>query len=199
MQGWQLKFRFYPIEIILFSTAIGIAATFAAPWLELRGTYAAWRIVEWHTFWRGEGGFQLASVVASDYPVTIEYATDEMRAALGACFALGSALGVWNAGVFSALVVMGARMRLRAGVSWLRVALEIGVILAVNGAVLYILTLVLAFPSSLAPKVDFRADAQVHSDSLIWSSVSLLPVAPASAVIAAVADGFAVGKLLHRW
>lgn len=29
-------------EVLFLSTAIGIVATLAAPWLELRGTYAAW-------------------------------------------------------------------------------------------------------------------------------------------------------------
>jgi len=33
------------IELILLSTAIGLVATFAAPWYELCGTFAAWRIV----------------------------------------------------------------------------------------------------------------------------------------------------------
>ena len=186
------------IELILVSTAIGIVATFAAPWLELRGTYAAWRIVEWHTFWRGESAFQLASVVASNYRVAIEYATGEMQSTLGACFALGSGLGLWHAGVLIALLVMGARMRLGAGASWPRVALEIAAILVVNAAVIYILTLLLTLPSSLSPKVDFRAGAEVHSDSLIWSDVTVLPVAPVFAVIAAIADVFALFKLIRE-
>ena len=33
------------VEFLIVSTAIGIIATFAAPWYELRGTFAAWRIV----------------------------------------------------------------------------------------------------------------------------------------------------------
>ncbi len=37
-----MRSRVSPTEILILSTAIGIAATFAAPWLELRGTYAAW-------------------------------------------------------------------------------------------------------------------------------------------------------------
>ena len=188
----------FPIELVLLSTAIGIVATFAAPWLELRGTYAAWRIVEWHTFWRGEGAFQLASVVASDYRVTIEYATVEMQSILGACFTLGSALGLWHLSALIALLVVGARMRLRAGESRLRVALEISAIFALNAAVIYILISLLALPSSLIPKVDFRAGAEVHSDSLIWSDVTVLPVAPAFALIAAAADVFALLRLVRQ-
>ena len=188
----------FPIELVLLSTAIGIVATFAAPWLELRGTYAAWRIVEWHTFWRGEGAFQLASVVASDYRVSIEYATVEMQSILGACFALGSALGLWHLSALIALLVVGARMRLRAGGSRLRVALEISAIFALNAAVIYILISLLALPSSLIPKVDFRAGAEVHSDSLIWSDVTVLPVAPAFALIAAAADVFALLRLVRQ-
>ncbi|HEX7587069.1 MAG TPA: hypothetical protein VF478_02030 [Anaerolineae bacterium] len=187
-----------PIEFLLLSTAIGIAATFAAPWLELRGTYAAWRIVEWHTFWRGESAFQLASVVASNYHVSVEYATGEMQLILRACFALGSALGLWHAGVLIALLVIGARMRLRAGASWPRVALEFAAIVVLNAAVIYLLALLLALPSSLTPKVDFRAGAEIHSDSLIWSDVTVLPVAPAFALIALAVDGFALIKLVRE-
>ena len=187
-----------PIEFLLLSTAIGIAATFAAPWLELRGTYAAWRIVEWHTFWRGESAFQLASVVASNYHVSVEYATGEMQLILRACFALGSALGLWHAGVLIALLVIGARMRLRAGASWPRVALEFAASVVLNAAVIYLLALLLALPSSLTPKVDFRAGAEIHSDSLIWSDVTVLPVAPAFALIALAVDGFALFKLFRE-
>ena len=186
------------IELFILSTAIGIAATFAAPWLELRGTYAAWRIVEWHTFWRGEGAFQLASVVAPNYPVTIEYATGEMRSMLGACFAFGSAAGLWHATMLLTLLVVGARTRLRAGKSRLSVLLEIAAIVALNTAVIYILAILLALPSSLTPKVEFRPGAEIHSDSLVWSSVSLLPVAPVFAVIAAVVDGAVLVKLVPK-
>jgi len=35
----------FPLELLILSTAVGILAAFAAPWYELRGTYAAWRIV----------------------------------------------------------------------------------------------------------------------------------------------------------
>jgi hypothetical protein len=187
-----------PIELLILSTAVGIAATFAAPWLELRGTYAAWRIVEWHTFWRGESAFQLASVVASDYRVTVEYATGEMQLILRACFALGSALGIWHASVLIVLLALGARMRLRAGASWPRVALEFAAIAVLNAAVTYLLALFLALPSSLTPKVDFRAGAEIHSDSLIWSNVAVLPVAPAFALIALAVDVFALVKLVRE-
>ena len=188
----------FPIELFILSTAIGIAATFAAPWLELRGAYAAWRIVEWHTFWRGEGAFQLASVIAPDYPVTIEYATGELQSMLRACFALGSVLGLWHAAMLVALLAIGARMRMRAGGSPQRVALEIAGLVALNAAVICLLALLLALPSSLTPKVDFLPGAGIHSDSLIWSSVILLPVAPAFAVIAAIVDGFALIRLVHQ-
>jgi hypothetical protein len=89
-QVCRLKFKPSTIEIILISTVIGIAATFATPWFELRGTFAAWRIVEWHTFWRGENAFQLGSVVAPDYHVPVEYATHEMRSMLSTWFALAA-------------------------------------------------------------------------------------------------------------
>jgi hypothetical protein len=187
-----------PTELMVLSTAIGIAATFAAPWLELQGTYAAWRIVEWHTFWRGEGAFQLASVVASNYRVTIEYATGEMQSTLRAGFALGSALGLWHALALSALLFMGARMRLNAGRSRARVALEIVAIVILNAAVIYLLALLLALPSSLTPKVDFRAGVEIHSDSLIWSNATVLPVAPVVALIAAAVNGFALVKLMRK-
>ena len=188
----------FPIELLILSTAIGLAATFAAPWLELRGTYAAWRIVEWHTFWRGDSAFQLSNVVASNYRVTVEYATGEMQFILRACFALGSALGLWHAGVLIALLAIGGRMRLRAGGSWVRVVLEIAAIVVLNAAVIYLLALLLALPSSLTPKVDFRAGAEIHSDSLIWSNVTVLPVAPAFALIALAVDGFALVKLVRE-
>ncbi len=183
-----------PIECLLLSTAIGFAATFAAPWLELRGTYAAWRIVEWHTFWRGDNAFELASVVAANYRVPVEFATTAMQDTVRAVFALGSALGAWQLIVLIALLIAGARMRLRTDASRARVAAEIAATIVVNVAVLYALAMLLALPSSLAPKVDFRASGSaVHSDSLIWSSITILPVAPALAVAAFV------GQLVALW
>lgn len=182
-----MKSRISPLEVFTISTAVGLAATFAAPWLELRGTYAAWRIDEWHTFWRGGSAFQLSSIVAANYRVPIEFTTTGMQAMLRDMFALGSALGAWHGIVLIALLVIGARMRLHAGGSRTRVALEFAAIIAVNAAVLYALAVLLALPSSLAPKVDFRANGTtLHSDSLIWSSITILPVAPALAIIAAL-------------
>jgi hypothetical protein len=182
-----MKSKISSVEILILSTAVGLAATFAAPWLELRGTYAAWRIDEWHTFWRGASAFQLSSVVAANYSVPIEFATTDMQAMLRDVFALGSALGAWHAIVLVALLIIGARMRLRAGGSRTRVALEFAAIIVVNIVVLYALAVLLALPSTLAPKVDFRANGTaIHSDSLIWSSITILPVAPALAIIAAL-------------
>ncbi len=183
-----MKSRISRIEIFILSTAIGLAATFTAPWLELRGTYAAWRIDEWHTFWRCAGAFQLSSVVAANYHVPIEFATGEMQAMLRDVFAVGSALAAWHSIALIALLVIGARLRLRAGGSPVRVALEFAAIVAVNVAVLYALAVLLALPSTLTSKVDFRASSVVHSDSLIWSSIAILPVAPALAMIAAIAQ-----------
>ncbi len=175
-------------ELFIISTAIGLVATFAAPWVELRGTYAAWRIVEWHTFWRGglddaQPAFQLASVVAADYRVPIEFATTAMQDTLRAIFAVGCALGAWHGIALIALLIAGARMRLRAGVRRSRVALEIAAIVLVNFAALYALAMLLALPSSLAPKVDFRSAADIHTDSLIWSGMTILPIAPAFAIL----------------
>ena len=89
----NVRLNFRVLELLILSTAIGVIATFAAPWYELRGTYAAWRIVEWHAFWRGDSAFQLASVVATNWQVPIEYATIEMPNTLRNLFALGSVLG----------------------------------------------------------------------------------------------------------
>lgn len=177
-----------PIEFLILSTAIGLVATFAAPWLELRGTYAAWRIVEWHTFWRGADAFQLASVVAADYRVPIEFATVSMQDTLRVVFAFGSALAAWHSIVLIALLVAGARMRLRAGVSRKRVAFEIAAIVFVNIGALFLFATLLALPSSLTPKVDFRSAADIHTDSLIWSSVTILPIVPGLAVLAVFGD-----------
>jgi hypothetical protein len=172
------------LELLLFSTAIGIFATFAAPWYELRGTYAAWRIVEWHTFWRGDSAFQLASVVAENFQVPIEYATAEMQNTLRNIFVFGSAVGAWHLIVLIVLFALGARWRLRSGVAMPRVALEIAGLLIINAVVLYALSVVLALPSSLTPKVDFRTATDIHTNSLIWSELNIFPVAPAFACIA---------------
>ncbi len=186
------------LELLIVSTAVGFVATFAAPWVELRGTYAAWRIVEWHTFWRGgfdgaQPAFQLASVVAANYHVPVEFATTAMQETLRAVFALGSALGAWFSIVLVALLAAGARMRLRARATRRRVAAEVIALVFVNLLVLYLLATLLALPSTLAPKVDFRAGADIHTDSLIWSGVSVLPIAPALAVLSIV------GQLVALW
>jgi hypothetical protein len=176
--------KFFFVELLLFSTAIGIIATFAAPWYELRGTYAAWRIVEWHTFWRGDSAFQLASVVATNFKIPIEYATAEMPNTLRNLFTLGSVLGAWHSIVLIVLLIIGARWRVKNGVAKSRVALEIVVLVIVNAIVLYGLAIVLASPSSLTPKIDFRAGAEIHTDSLIWSDLNIFPVAPALSIVA---------------
>ncbi len=181
-----MNYRSFFPELFALSTAVGLVATLAAPWLELRGTYAAWRIVEWHTFWRGEGSFQLASVVAANYRVPVEFVTAEMQSMLRDLFALGSALGAWHAIAFVALLIAGAQTRLRGSATRGRVAIEIAAIVCVNAAVLCLLMLLLALPASLAPKVDFRSAADIHSDSLIWSDVTLLPIAPALSILSAL-------------
>ncbi len=162
--------------------------------MELRGTYAAWRIVEWHTFWRGEDAFQLASVVSSSYRVPIEYATPDMQAMMRNLFALGSALGAWHIVALIALLVIGARWRLHGGANVKRTALEILALMVANLGVLYLLVLLLALPSSLSPKVDFRTTEDIHTNSLIWSSVNILPVAPVLSVLAVLGQLFALLK-----
>lgn len=182
------------IEFLILSTAVGIIATFAAPWYELRGTYAAWHIVEWHTFWRGENAFQLASVVAANFKVPIEYATAEMQNTLRNLFALGSVLGTWHSLVLIALIVVGARWRLKTGAAKSRVALEIAGLVIVNAIVLYGLAIVLALPSSLTPKIDFRAGSEIHTDSLIWSDLNVFPVAPVLSLIGVLGQIVALGR-----
>jgi hypothetical protein len=43
--GWFLNNKLLVVELFLLSTALGLIATFAAPWYELRGMFAAWRIL----------------------------------------------------------------------------------------------------------------------------------------------------------
>ncbi len=186
------------IELFVIATFIGILATFAAPWYELRGTYAAWRIVEWHTFWRGDSAFQLASVVATNFQVPIEYATVEMQSTLRNRFALGSVLGAWHSIALIVLLVIGARWRVRAGVPKMRVALEIAGLVIVNAIVLYGLAIVLASPSSLTPKIDFRTGAEIHTDSLIWSDLNLFPVAPVLSIVALLGQLVALRSAIVR-
>ncbi len=172
------------IDLLILSTAIGLIATFAAPWVELRGTFAAWRIVEWHTFWRGANAFMLGDVVASNYQMLIEFGTAAMQATLRDVFTLGSALAVWHSVAFIALLIAFARVRV--GVSRSRVARDIAAIVIVSALALGLLAFLLALPSSIATKVDFRTPADIHTDSLVWSSVDILPVAPMLSLIAAV-------------
>ncbi len=186
------------IEFIVVATAIGLVATCAAPWYELRGAFAAWRIVEWHTFWRGADAFQLSSVVASNYHVPIEYASMAMQNTLRAVFVIGSALGAWHIGVVMGLLIAGARMRRRTGASKLRVALEIGTLIAVNALALYLLAWLLALPSSLTAKVDFRAAGDIHSDTLIWASLDIFPVAPLLSLAAFVVQLFWLALWVRR-
>jgi hypothetical protein len=40
-----LKPQSRALEALILSTALGLVATLAAPWYELRGAFAAWRIV----------------------------------------------------------------------------------------------------------------------------------------------------------
>ncbi len=176
------------LNLVFLFTALGLVATFAAPWYELRGAFAAWRIVEWHTFWRGDSAFQLASVVASDYRVPVEYATVALQDTLRAIFAIGGALGVWHIAASIVLLIAGSRMRLRAGASRSRVALEVIVLVAVNALALALLAWLLALPSSITTKVDFRSAGEIHTDTLIWSDLNLFPIAPVLAIVSAVAQ-----------
>jgi hypothetical protein len=152
--------------------------------MELRGSYAAWRITEWHTFWRGEAAFLLSYVVAANYRVPIEFATTAMQETVSRLFILGATLGAWHSAVFIALMFAGARQRwLRRPARW-RVAAQVVVLFAASALVLYLCAVLFALPSSLSPKVDFRSQGEIHVDSLIWSSLNVFPVAPALAVVA---------------
>jgi hypothetical protein len=186
--------KFSLVEPLILSIVIGIIATFAAPWAELRGTYAAWRIVEWHTFWRGEDAFQLASIVSSNYLVPIEYATPDMQSTMRNLFALGSVLSVWHVGVLIVLLAIGLRWRLQNGAAMKRAVLEVVALVTVNIIVMYLLTLLLALPSSLTPKVDFRTTEEIHTNSLIWSSVNILPIAPLLSIAAILAQLVSLGN-----
>ncbi len=169
-------------ELLLLSTAIGLVSTFAAPWTELRGAFSAWRIAEWHTFWRGASSFLLTDVVATSYAVPVEFATAAMRDSLGNLFLLGAALGTWHAVVFVALIFAGARTRIRGGASVWRVAILVALLFFASVLALYILSRLFALPSSLSLKVDFRSQADIHTDSLIWSTLNIFPAAPALAL-----------------
>ena len=183
-------------ESLILAVAIGLVATFSAPWYEMRGWYAAWHIDEWHTFWRGANAFTLDSVVSSNLVVPIEYATTAMQARLQNLFVVGGVLGAWHSIALGALLFVGARMRLRAGASRARVALEIGMIVVVIVAMLSAFAWLFALPSSLTTKVDFRTALDVHTDSLILSSIEIIFIVPAFAIAAALAQIFLVARLL---
>ncbi len=172
-------------ELFILATAVGLLATFAAPWVELRGTFQSWRIVEWHTFWRGDEAFQLAQVVAPGYVVPVEFATTEMRETLRTLFILGAILGSWHTLALAGLLYAGVGWRNRAMPGG-RMGVRVSLVLLVVVAVLAAFTILLAVPSSLSMKVDFRAPSDLHSDSLIWSDLSVLPVGPVLAILAVV-------------
>lgn len=185
-------------ELVLFSTGIGLVATFAAPWMELRGTFAAWRITEWNAFWRGANAFLLSDVVAGDYRIPMEFATTSMQNTISALFLLGIVLGVWHTVLFVALVLDGARWRWRAGSPVWRLGIKVVLILLASALALYFLAYLFALPSSLSPKVDFRAQGDVHADSLIWSSLNVFPVAPLLALVAAIAQLVVLAPIFVR-
>lgn len=184
-----------PFEILFMSTAIGLVATLSAPWAELRGTFESWRLVEWHTFWRGDFAFLLSDVVAPNYHVPVEFATADTAGVLRVLALLGSLLAVWYVAAFVLLLALGARRRLRSGVPLWRVGLEMAALFLVNFLVLFFLAQLLALPSSRTLKVDFRTPGDVHTDSLIWSSVSVLPLSPLVALVASAAGVLALFRL----
>ncbi len=174
----RLSIKSTATELLILSTAVGLLATFAAPWMELRGTYAAWRITEWHTFWHGATPFLLSDVVAASYQVPIEFATTGMQHTVPRLFIVGAVLGMWHSAVFLALVFAGARRRWRGPSAKWRVAAQVVVLVAASSLALYFFSLFCTLPSSLTPKVDFRTQSDIHVDSLIWSSLNVFPVSP---------------------
>jgi hypothetical protein len=97
-----------------------------------------------------------------------------------------SVLGAWRAIVTIGLLAGGVRWRARTGVLLCRVILEFSYLLLITAIVLYSIMALGDLASSLSPKVDFRTAAEIHSDSLIWLSVTLLPIAPGLSVLAVV-------------
>jgi hypothetical protein len=183
-------------ELVLLSAAVGLVATYAAPWMELRGTFAAWRITEWHAFWRGSSAFLLSDVVARDYTIPVEFATTAMQNTVSALFLLGVVLGAWHSIVIMTLVLNEARRRWRAGSPAWRVGMQEALILLVSTVALYSLAYLFALPSSLSLKVDFRSQGDVHASSLIWSTVNVFPGAPLLAVLAALVQMVALTPIL---
>jgi hypothetical protein len=178
--------KFRSSDLLILSTAIGLIATWSAPWFELRGAFAAWRVVEWHTFWRGDHAFMLGDVVAANYRVPIEYATVALQNDLRAFTLIGSALALWHSAVFGAMA-FAFRRALRAREL---IAIIFGAVI-----VLALLTFLLALPSSLDVKVDFRSASDAHTDTLIWSHIQILPIAPTCAIIAIVGQLIALRKI----
>ena len=129
------------------------------------------------------------------YRVPVEYATVALQNILRDLFVVGGVLGAWHVVAAVAILVAGARARLNAGISPARVALEIVALVVVNVIALGLLAWLLALPSSITPKIDFRASADVHTDTLVWSNLNPFPVAPLLSFIAVVIQ-FA---LLRMW
>ncbi len=174
-----------PVQVLAFAALVGLIATFSAPWFELRGSFASWRIVEYHTFWRGQASFQLGDVVAPDFTVPIEFATTAMQNELQLLVQLGYVLGAWHAIGFAAVLGAIALGKEKAGSGDLRTLATVVLIGVATVAWLYLFAQVFALPSSRSLKVDFRTPEEVHTDSLIWSSLVVLPVAPMLAALAA--------------
>jgi hypothetical protein len=184
---WQvLKQQPNRTELVIAATAIGLVATFGAAWFELRGAYAAWRISEWHVFWRGAASYRLGDVVSGGFPVPIEFATPSIERDVARLVMFGGALAIWHSAAYVALLIAGAQRRTRLGVPLPRVGLETGAILILSVLALYVLAMLFSFPSSLSLKVDFRFPGDTHTDTLVWSNLEIFPVAPALALLAGV-------------
>ncbi len=165
--------------------------------MELRGTYAAWRITEWHTFWRGASAFLLSEVVAASYQVPVEFATTAMQDTVSRLFILGAVLGTWYAVVYVALVLMGLRSRWRQPLGKRRVVVQVAILLGASVLLIYLCAVLLALPSSLSPKVDFRAEGDIHVDSLVWSGLTVFPVAPLLSGLALLVQVGTLARILR--
>ncbi len=184
----KMTARFRWLDVLIPVTAVGLVATLAAPWLELQGTFQSWRIVEWHTFWRGEGAFQLQELVSGSYQVPVEFATTGMHSLVQNVWVAGGILGAWHCAAVLVLLLAGVRARLGLGIPRRRALFEITGVVMVNLIVLYALVILLALPSNVSLKVEFRTPLETHTDSLIWSNITLLPVAPVLSVLSAGAQ-----------
>lgn len=174
-------------EILLVVTVIGLIATFAVPWVELRGAYAAWRVTEWHAVWRSNSSFQLAEIVAPNYPVPIEFATEDMRRELDYLIGLGRVLGASHGLVLTGLLIAIVRQSRKRGASYRRVAIQLSALVAANLVALALLSVLLGLPSSISTNVDFRTP-EVHTDTLVWTGLTLLPIGPIISSIAVVVE-----------